>query len=109
MTAEPQKILCPCGSQITLRNKTQHEKSQKHLIGMTKASICDLNENEPVKDVIKKLSNATLTDDDFKKQVLTRLEYILEVLTKVYDGVEGLYDEDEDAEGDEVDEVENQK
>ena len=103
MSVEPQKFLCPCGSQVNVKNRAQHEKSQKHMIGMTNATVVHLNENEPVKEVVKKLSGLSVStnDDEFKKQVITHLEYILEVLAKIYDGVEGLYDEDGDEEEEE--------
>jgi hypothetical protein len=80
------------------------------MIGMTNATVVSLNENEPVKEVVKKLSGLSVStglDDEFKKQVITHLEYILEVLAKIYDGVEGLYDEDGGDEEEEEEETKN--
>jgi len=112
MSIEPQKFLCPCGSQVNVKNRVQHEKSQKHMIGMTNATVVHLNENEPVKEVVKKLSGLSVStglrngvvglDDEFKDEVIKSLRYMMGMLDKIYDGVEGLYDGDE--EGDEVDE-----
>ena len=110
MSVEPQKFLCPCGSQVNVKNRTQHEKSQKHIIGMTNATVVHLNENEPVKEVVKKLSGMSVStnDDDFKDEVIKSLRYMMGMLDKIYEGIEGLYD-DGDEEGDEVDEEEETK
>ena len=103
MSIEPQKFLCPCGSQVNVKNRTQHEKSQKHMIGMTNATVVHLNENEPVKEVVKKLSGLSVVglDDEFKDEVLRSLRYMMGMLDKIYEGVEGLYDEDGDEEEEE--------
>jgi len=109
MSVEPQKFLCPCGSQVNVKNRVQHEKSQKHLIGMTNATVVHLNENEPVKEVVKKLSglsglsglSVNTGDDEFKDEVIRSLRYMMGMLAKIYDGVEGLYDEDGDEEEEE--------
>ena len=107
MSAEPQKMLCPCGSTISLKNKTQHEKSQKHILAMTQATI---KEMPSVGAVITTLSEAKVATppSDFEGEVLTSLNHLISAievlrsgLEQLMEAVEGLYDEDDIEEEDE--------
>lgn len=101
---EQVKILCQCGSHISIKNKVQHEKSQKHMIGMQTHEICELNKTQPVNELVKTLSSENFTNL-FQKEVLNRLESILEVLGRIEEDVIGLYEDEEDLEKiEEVDE-----
>lgn len=94
---EQVKILCQCGSHISIKNKVQHEKSQKHMIGMQTHEICELNKVQPVNELVKTLTSENFTNL-FQKEVLNRLESILQVVLKTYEGVQDLYEDDEELE-----------